>query len=99
MSSQDFEMQRPFNRVCLLEPWPSAYGLSHGAQTAARPPLRRDTVPHECLAALHDLIFLSRRQQILQRTEIEPHGSDNGQHDAELDAQDGDLPIGGSRAF
>ena len=60
---------------------------------------RRFATAHERFATLHDLMFLLLRQQILAPAQEEPRGPYDGQHEAELDAQHGHLPVGGARTF
>src|SRR6516225_226264 len=94
-----FELERTFDGVGLLEPWPSSDRLAHGAGICARAPFRRNAAAHERLTACDDLLFLFLRKQVLDRSQAEPHRPDNGEDQAKLDPQHGDTAVGGSRAF
>ena len=71
-SSNNFERQGPFDGVRLHEPGPLSDGLTHGPWVSARAPFGGDTPAHERLAALHDVMFLPGRQQILAGPPEEP---------------------------
>jgi hypothetical protein len=99
MPSDDFQLPRSFDRVRLQEPGPLSYRLPHGPRVGARATGSGERAPHERLTAGHDLLLLFLGEQVFDRPQGEPQRADNGEHDAELDAQHGSLAVRGARAF
>ena len=99
MASDNSELQRAFDGVRLHEPRPSGDGLTHRARIGARAAWSRQRAAHEGLPACDDLYFLFLREQVLDRSQAEPHRPDNGEDDAKLDPQHGDVAVCRARAF
>jgi hypothetical protein len=99
MSSDDLELHRSFDRVCLHEPRPLSDGLTHGTGIGAGALFGGDAAAHERVAALHEAMLQPFGQQVLARAEEEPHGSHHGEDDAKLHPQGWNLARRGTGAL
>ena len=98
-ASQDFKVQRPFDRLIAQQTWPAGHRLAHGPRTTAGAPLGRDSAAHVCVEPAHDVVLLAIRHQILEGLQQEPQRPHRFQDCDEAHAQHGHIRRRGARPF